>query len=132
MKATKEVSELEGAELDYWVAKADGQEILAKHYELTGVMGDVFDGVFSVRYSPSTDWRQGGPIIEREGIAMWANNIAWIALHPAFAETAYYSNGTIDASSADGYTGSTPLIAAMRCFVASKFGEVPKRACAAR
>ena len=55
----------------------------------------------------STDWAQGGPIIEREKIALWLNgNDEWTAT--------------------DGLkttTGVSPLIAAMRCYVASKIGE---------
>ncbi len=57
----------------------------------------------------STDWAVGGPIIYREGIS-WhcANKSSWHA----------YSYG-----SADNFNGPTPLIAAMRCFVASQMGE---------
>jgi hypothetical protein len=60
-------------------------------------------------FSPSTDWAQGGPIIEREGIS-WhcGNKSSWHA----------YSYG-----SADNFSGQTPLIAAMRCYVASKLGD---------
>jgi hypothetical protein len=66
---------------------------------------------------PSTDWSQGGPIIEREGMCISRTNKTreepWAAL-------------------IDGYywiDGPTPLIAAMRCYVASKLGaevEIPK------
>ena len=65
----------------------------------------------------STDWTQGGPIIEREEISMQKVGVTqWKA-----------STGYAD-SLAVGY-GPTPLIAAMRCFVASKLGddiEIPK------
>lgn len=59
----------------------------------------------------STNWAQGGPIIEREEIYLNPNNgnDLW------FAET------TIDGPR--GEYGPTPLIAAMRCFVASKLGD---------
>ena len=62
-------------------------------------------------FEPSTDWAQGGPIIEREGITLRSciDGAAWDA------ELAYEE--TILAS------GPTPLIAAMRCFVASKLGD---------
>lgn len=58
-------------------------------------------------YSPSTDWAQGGPIIEREGIALhlWSSE-EWIG-----------DMGDWEAK------GPTPLIAAMRCYVASKLGD---------
>ena len=59
----------------------------------------------------STDWAQGGPIIEREGITLRSciDGAAWDA------ELAYEE--TILAP------GPTPLIAAMRCYVASKLGD---------
>lgn len=66
-------------------------------------------------YAFSTDWSQGGPIIEREEIGLRRYlNIAgeWVAKLPS------------------GYgRGPTPLIAAMRCLVMSKMGdevEVPE------
>lgn len=64
----------------------------------------------------STDWAQGGPIIEREWISIecWPNesdeSIRWVATRyeqPAISET----------------YGPTPLIAAMRCYVASHLGD---------
>lgn len=65
-------------------------------------------------FTPSTDWSQGGPIIERECIALKA----------LAAEPVYWRAGTFGTS-----IGPTPLIAAMRCYVASKFGDeidIPK------
>lgn len=69
-------------------------------------------------YEPTSNWAQGGPIIEREGIAVWKpfdkTNGEW---------KAHYSLTQCE------QTGPTPLIAAMRCFVASKLGdevEVPE------
>lgn len=64
-------------------------------------------------YHPSTDWAQGGPIIDRESIGLMPSR------------TAYYER---DGGTYYSY-GPTPLIAAMRCFVASKLGdevEVPE------
>ena len=60
-------------------------------------------------FRPSSSWAQGGPIIERGGIS-WhcGNKSSWHAY-------AYGSSESIN--------GSTPLIAAMRCYVASKLGE---------
>jgi len=64
-------------------------------------------GGFSVEY---TDWDQGGPIIDRERIAtqFWVSEGEWEAL----------IKGGFFAS-----RGPTPLIAAMRCYVASKLGD---------
>ena len=61
-------------------------------------------------FNPSTDWSQGGPIIEREGILFIGTGDgetynAWI-VKP-------YASGL----------GPTHLIAAMRCYVASKLGD---------
>jgi hypothetical protein len=66
----------------------------------------------------STDWVQGGAIIEREGIGLVSPHDdinEWEAYHPTQVHDEYY--------------GATPLIAAMRCYVASKLGaevEVPE------
>lgn len=69
--------------------------------------------------SASTNWSQGGPIIEREKITVRhvdldSNGAYWcgqldtrIAELPWFFET----------------KGPTPLIAAMRCYVASELGD---------
>jgi len=58
----------------------------------------------------STDWAHGGPIIEREKISINRETLAnqWLAC----------PYGTRTARS-----GPTPLIAAMRCYVASKMGD---------
>ena len=97
--------ELTGAALDWAVAKCE----------------DVY--CFDGTYIPSTNWAQGGPIIEREGIDVhrvnpglwsakwWANN-SGMAKNPA---QRFKHNITTD--------GPTPLIAAMRCYVASKLGD---------
>jgi hypothetical protein len=61
----------------------------------------------------STDWLQGGPIIEREKITPEWTGENWMA---------YIKHD-------DEFFGPTPLIAAMRCYVASKLGdevEVPE------
>jgi hypothetical protein len=60
----------------------------------------------------STDWSLGGPIIEREFICVSA------PMHPSTAPWFAISDSTGCKSS-----GPTPLIAAMRCYVASKLGE---------
>jgi len=62
-------------------------------------------------FKPSTDWSQGGPIIEREKISVWARGNEWAA------ESFVPNQQGIE------YVGPTPLIAAMRCYVASKLGD---------
>lgn len=68
-----------------------------------------------VRYS--TDWKHGGPIIEREEIALRAEGMS--------KENAWFAS----TRSSLGEYGPTPLIATMRCYVASRLGdevEVPE------
>lgn len=81
-------------------------------------------------FSPSTDWSQGGPIIAREMSAKCGR---------LCIKDETYATETTQRFSAE-YTGRnweqhrkmygpTPLIAAMRCYVASKLGdevEVPE------
>lgn len=110
-------SELTGIALDWAVAKCNGKTLhyfvddwFKKDPWLLAVNGEVDQPLHS--YTPSTDWGQGGPIIEREGITVAPDDVApWCAF--------------IDRGTADDviYSGTTPLIAAMRCYVASKLGD---------
>jgi hypothetical protein len=60
-------------------------------------------------FSPSTNWAQGGPIIEREMIELVPQSDSlWDAMYRG----QHIPND-----------GPTPLIAAMRCYVASKLGD---------
>lgn len=107
------VSELNPPELDYWVAQAEG----LKPIEMDTVNNCCVVGALG--YWPSTDWSQGGPIIEREGIELepWSESdlSVWCAglVHNALplGEQRAWAKGP------------TPLIAAMRAYCASKFGE---------
>jgi hypothetical protein len=58
---------------------------------------------------PSTDWAQGGPIIERNLITIFRRDEEWFAYSSLSLTTDFH--------------GDTPLIAAMRCYVASKLGD---------
>jgi hypothetical protein len=116
-------SELQGVALDWAVARAAGREVfVSKQKKL--MTADY--GKFNPRHGapwwyPSTNWAQGGPIIAREKIGIDCDDQGvWFASYNLSAETAW------------GSTGLTPLIAAMRCYVASKLGDevdVPERAC---
>ena len=80
------------------------------------------DGDERVNYTPSTNWAQGGPIIERERIATGFDGYDDIDLALPIWSACKYVDGV------EGY-GHTPLIAAMRCYVASKLGDnidIPK------
>jgi len=61
----------------------------------------------------STDWAHGGPIIEQERMELEHDGFVWWARIRADED----------------FSGHTPLVAAMRCFVASRMGdaiEVPE------
>ena len=85
--------ELTGAALDWAVADCEGHDFPS---------ADAVCGIFN----PSTNWEQGGPIIEREKIATAWHITRWIAWR-----------GVVE------HPGPTPLIAAMRCYVAAKLGD---------
>lgn len=104
-------SELAGAALDWAVAKC----------EVAEPVGSFLDGVVPHpdynNFHPSTDWAQGGPIIEREAHNLFKHNggTQWCcACNVPRAE--YTAIVTAD--------GPTPLIAAMRCYCCSKLGDV--------
>jgi hypothetical protein len=97
-------SELSGVQLDWAVCKARGEH---QHPY------DEYTPTWMANRRYSEDWAKGGPIIEREGISVLVEDDAWKASN---------SWGHIPLE------GPTPLVAAMRCFVASKLGkevEVP-------
>ena len=115
------VSELSGAALDWAVAKCEGwtrllmwaNDTKSFWYQKEDKSGIYRKHPWELNYS--TDWVLGGPIIAREGIS-WhcGNKTSWHA----------YAYG-----SSENISGPTPLIAAMRCYVASKLGdaiEIPK------
>ena len=93
-------AELTGPALDWAVAKFEGV-----------TDWDSVDLVFRdddfCWYEPSTNWAQGGPIIEREEICVLAP-VRGLWRGRKEGRTQY---------------GPTPLIAAMRCYVASKLGD---------
>jgi hypothetical protein len=110
-------SELTGAALDWAVAKCEGV-----------VKGDSLDIGFILEggYSPSTDWSQGGPIIEREDISFRKYHRPDSEAHGKYYARICRESGTMicwHKTTGHQQTGPTPLIAAMRCYVASKLGE---------
>jgi len=110
-----ETKNLTGAALDWAVAKAEGLETYFDD-GLVCLKGQPFDSA-NPYWNPSHNWAQGGPIVEREEISVSrefaSNRIEWAAWTPAPIR---------DDANAFGY-GPTPLIAAMRCYVASKLGD---------
>lgn len=96
-------SELTGAALDWAVAKCE-----AKRVGATLNLQKFLSGWEIEQFAFSTDWSQGGPIIERERMSVTSqtNGHSWAA------------------KQAHNYSyGPTPLIAAMRCYVAFKLGN---------
>ena len=118
------VSETTKTQLDWLVLKANG----AFYLHLQSTYGTKTAWVFLERddedpervdkhyladCSASTDWNIGGPIIEREKIDL---------NHYRLQDLTAQWDASIDSWDSD-WAGPTPLIAAMRCFVASKLGD---------
>ena len=108
------VADLTGAELALWVARALGMTINPDVCQPD-------DGVFVGEgcgdlefFAPHEDWAQGGQLIERERIAI--DPITRARDHAGNWQAQVWAPYAC-------CTGPTPLIAAMRAFVASKFGE---------
>jgi len=134
--AKHKVAELEGALLDAAVALArctEGPNI-RHHFSTHRVIGGACRAHEDApAWSPSTDWAIGGPILDREGISTAKLQggdeqgnvmLQWCAFMPT--DSPWYIDETV--VSADG-RGPTPLIAAMRAYVASKFGEEVELPC---
>jgi hypothetical protein len=107
-------SELLGAELDWAVARCEGAT-----EEWRSGAPFLWDGVPCIRvdghdvnYRPSTNWAEGGPIIEREHIGLWSEGYDWEAKIQTGAGAWLVE-----------WDEESPLVAAMRCYVASKLGE---------
>jgi hypothetical protein len=119
-----QVSESTPLQLDWMVAKAEGFNAEALVELAKRVPGKDY-GCFLTKYS--TDWSQGGPIIEREQLRLNTNvSGGWTAQKKLWTDDGTASgqirwfNGS----------GPTPLIAAMRCLVASKLSyevDIPEK-----
>jgi hypothetical protein len=108
------VASLEGAALDWAVAKAEGVDgyIVNESFMTRWTDDECEDGV---DYHYSTDWAQGGPIIERD-----------IAKIERFSDALWEATAYTKDAQDIVQSGPTPLIAAMRCYVASKLGDEVK------
>ncbi len=97
-------SELTGAALDWAVAKCEGIEWTA----YPGYTYQHGEGHYS------TNWAQGGPIIEREKLFVKPTiNRGWRS----------YQRDPFGSGICNSQYGETPLLAAMRCYVANKLGD---------
>jgi hypothetical protein len=126
------VNELTGHALNWAVAQAEGDRVFRPRlgrpadWDKEAYLKDGSDDRWVVRvqnpkvahfvdwtYNPSGDWWQGGEIIEREWIEICRlNNGEW--------RGQWYEQAT---EKIHREYGDTPLIAAMRCYVASKLGD---------
>lgn len=113
------VWEFDGAELDLRVAQSAGLA-QARIVEGTCLLAG------AVPFRPSRRWADAGPIIEQEKISVWryADLDSWHActefdfVRSEGLKCRYYCQGP------------TPLVAAMRCFVASKSWPFTVQECA--
>lgn len=118
-------SELEGPSLDWAVAVCEGYECQfddeGSGAWLVPQENYLFDEKPLGSYRPSLDWQQGGPIIEREIGNLWKHNKLNSTDPDVWSAAAYHKapDGTLLYYE----DGPTPLIAAMRCFVASRLGD---------
>lgn len=115
------VSELAGAELDYWVARSQGWEFGPPHkvygWDVWRFHGAITGIIPAQAYKPHEDWSQGGPLIEKHRICLTP------ASTPKYRGQ-WAASARMDSS--DVTYAPTPLIAAMRVLVASVYGaEVP-------
>ena len=116
---TVQVSEVVGNTLDWLVAKSEGHEsrcawMLEKDGYIAWQNYEQAWGNPIPKYS--TDWALCGPIIEREGISL-----CYAEDNPKGME--WYAYDTIQSPDDDVIFASTPLVAAIRCYVASKLGD---------
>jgi len=100
--------ELTNVQLDWAVAQCEAVAVIYHDDGITRcIMKSDGRNGYEGRYQPSTDWAQGGPIIEREKIEVFHERNEWGAL----------INGNFEFNCC-----VTPLFAAMSCYVASKLG----------
>lgn len=110
-------SELTGAALDWAVAKCEGAYAPSVHTDADGTKFVNYGGMFP---EWSADWTYGGPIIERERIFLKPSKLSpTTAKRVAWGAHGFYGNTEQKVHR----HGPTPLIAAMRCYVASKLGD---------
>ena len=107
-------ADLTGPALDWMVATIEGYGGLRRNphaFDQSLIMnrGDGQCVLFS-SLNYHADWSQGGPLIEREWIELGAYHDQWRAVF-------HGEEGSIHQD------GPTPLVAAMRCLVASRLGD---------
>lgn len=135
-------SELTGALLDFWVAKVHNfTRVELREGICLASLPILVDRVAMLPFQPSINWAQGGPIIESErigflpatkdikadknyqrrtGRSFMPEPDGWVAGYRPITHIEFDWGGAQE-------VGPTPLIACMRVYVASKYGnEVPE------
>lgn len=105
-------TELIGPALNYATAIADGWDMLRE-----------FDRIAIKDYSPSEDWAQGGPLIEKYHVQTSFNGCGFSRSPTGEHWCAYACKDSGEELRPSG-SGPTPLIAACRAIVAAKIGDV--------
>ena len=111
MKIKIKTNELSGIALDWAVAKCENADWSDEDAIVNVTTFDDYDGTIC---NYSTDWAQAGPIIEREKLD--------VCIHKPTHQWCSATQSSVGRF-ARGY-GPTPLVAAMRAYVASKLGDV--------
>ena len=122
-------AELKYRAIDWAVAKCEGYEIVRMRGNEITFLDRTDDGALNERQiGYSTDWAQGGPIIERESIFLVREKAGHMGRRLWAATLGANKAVGIGEESIKLYRdafvyGPTPLISAMRCYVASKLGD---------
>jgi hypothetical protein len=114
------VNELTGPALDWTVAKCAGRQTYIQNGEVWFTDSETHPDGSETDYS---SWLLCGPIIEQEKIEIchWFSDNSWHAANNT--KLSYDDSGEFITGSDFLSQGPTPLIAAMRCYCASKLGD---------
>ena len=124
---TVRTSELEGLPLDWAVAKCERLKVARKkrklfitgHMYLVDIPLHLLYGAEKTRgwYTPSTTWALGGRIIEQRGIDLHNSHYLGADINRTWSAERVIDNRIFTER------GRSPLLAAMRCYVASELGD---------
>lgn len=108
------VSELTGALLDYWMARAEGStDAMIVRWPSEQVCLTSHHALAAMPFRPSVQWEHGGPLIEKYGLVVEPSN------YPD--DGIYYAQ--VFRGDENGSYGDTPLQAICRAVVRAAFGD---------